>query len=81
MENFTSFIVILLPLKLLKVEQNTIINQISTKKFIALIGNNNEKETKQKIAEKLCIHIFTSLGIALIKKFRANIFDHFPFAQ
>lgn len=81
MENFTSFIVILLSLKLLKADQNAIINQISTEKFIALIGNSNQKETKQKIAEKSYIHIFTCLGITLIKKFKANNFDHFPIAQ
>ena len=81
MENPTGVVIILMPLKLLQAEQNAMINRIPIGKAIALTGNNNQKETQQKIAEGSYTHIFTSPEIALSKKFKTNILDNSLFAQ
>lgn len=74
-------VIILMPLKLLQAEQNAMINRLPKGKAIALTGENNQKETQQRIANGYYTHLFTSPEIALSKKFKTNILDHSGFAQ
>lgn len=74
-------VIILMPLKLLQAEQNAMINRLPKGRAIALTGENNQKETQQRIANGSYTHLFTSPEIALSKKFQANILDHSGFAQ
>ena len=75
MLNPTGVVLILMPLKLLQAEQNSIINRISNGKAIALTGENNLKAVQQAIATEGYTNIFTSPKIALSKKFKANVLD------
>lgn len=67
--------IILIPLKLLQAEQNTIINWIFNKKAIILNGENNHIDVQLEIATNNYIHVFTSSEIILLKQFKKNIFD------
>lgn len=69
-------VIILMPLKLLQAEQNAMINQIPNGKAIALTGENNQKHTQIQIATQGYTHLFTSLEIALSKKFKQNVLDN-----
>ena len=71
----TGVVIILIPLKLLQAEQNSLINQIASGKAIALTGKNNQKAVQQSIARQNYIHVFTSPKIALSKKFKTNVLD------
>ncbi len=77
----TGVVIILMPLKLLQAKQNTMINQIPQSKAIALTGENNQQKTQQSSARKAYTHIFTSLEIALSKKFKLNVLDNPHFAK
>lgn len=60
----TGVIIILMPLKLLQAEQNSLINRIASGKVIALTGENNQKSVQQSIARENYTHVFTSPEIA-----------------
>lgn len=81
MFNPTGVVIILMPLKLLQAEQNSMINQIASGKAIALTGENNNKAVQQAIARQNYTHVFTSPEIALSKKFKANVLDDSRFAS
>ena len=68
----TGVVLILMPLKLLQAEQNSMINCIPNGKAIALTGENNHKVVQQAIATEGYTHVFTSPEIALSKKFRTR---------
>lgn len=72
----TGVVIILMPLKLLQAEQNSLINQIASGKAIALTEENNQKSVQQSIARENYTHVFTSPEIALSKKFKANVLDN-----
>lgn len=57
------------------------ISQISNKRAIALIDENNQKTTQQSIAIKNYTHVFISPEIALSKKFKANSLHNLFFAK
>lgn len=46
-----------------------------------LTGKNNQNKILQKITNQSYIYLFNSLEIALLKKFKTNIFYHSGFAQ
>ena len=71
----TGVVIILMPLKLLQAEQNSLINRIASGKAIALTGENNQKAVQQSITRQNYTHVFTSPEIALWKKFKANVLD------
>lgn len=75
----TRFIIILLLLKLLKIEQNVLINYLFYKKLVILISNNNQKSIKCKIANENYIHVFTSFKIVFSKNFKKNILNNLFF--
>lgn len=77
----TGIVIILMPLKLLQAEQNTMINRIPNGKAIALTGENNQKAVQKSIACENYTHVFTSPEIALSKKFKANVLDDPRFAS
>lgn len=77
----TGVVIILMPLTLLQAEQNSMINQITSGKAIALTGENNQKAVQQAIAHPDYTHVFTSPEIALSKKFKANVLDNPRFAS
>ena len=81
MFNPTGVVIILMPLKLLQAEQNSMINRIASGKAIALTGENNNKAVQQAIARQNYTHVFTSPEIALSKKFKANVLDDSRFAS
>lgn len=58
--NPTGVVIILMPLKLLQAEQNSMINRIASEKAIALTGKNNNKAVQQAIACQNYTHVFTS---------------------
>lgn len=60
-------VIILISLKLLQVEQNVIINQVSNGKAIALTGENNQKQTQLEIAIGGYSHVLPA-GNCFIKK-------------
>lgn len=63
-----SIILVIIPLKLLKVKQNKIINyKLLQKKLIILNSKNNHKHIQDEITCRCYIHIFTSFKIALLK--------------
>lgn len=62
-------------LKLLQAEQSKIINQLPQGKAIVLNGEKSQKSTFAKVAKGGYIHVFTSLEIALSKKFKKYILD------
>ena len=70
-----------MPLKLFQVEQNRMINYISSGKAIALTKENNQKAVQQSIGSQDYTHVFTSPKIALSKKFKVNILDNSRFAR
>lgn len=71
----TRVVIILMPLKLFQIKQNSLINQIASRKAIILTGKNNQKAVHQSIARQNYTHIFTSPKIVLSKKFKANVLD------
>ena len=75
MFHLTGVVIILMPLKLLQAEQNSMINRIASRKAIALTEENNNKAVQQAIACQNFIHVFTSPEIAFSKKFKANVLD------
>lgn len=77
----TGVVLILMPLKLLQAEQNSMINCIPNGKAIALTGENNQKAVQQAIATEGYTHVFTSPEIALSKKFKANVLDNRCFSD
>lgn len=77
----TRVIIVLMPLKLLQAEQNSIINRVASSKAIALTGDNNQKATQQTITNKKYTHVFTSPEIALSKKFKLNVLDNPRFSK
>lgn len=77
----TGVVIILMPLKLLQAEQNSMINRIASGKAIALTGEDNHKAVQQSIARQNYTHVFTSPEIALSKKFKANVLDDPRFAS
>ena len=74
-------VIILIPLKLLQAEQNTMINQIFNAKSIVLNGENNQISMHKEIARGNYIHLFTNPKITLLKKFTINILDHLSFSD
>ncbi len=76
MSDPTGIVIILMPLKSLQAEQNLMINFIPQGKSMTLTGKNNLKNVQQEIATGRYIHVFTSLEIALSKKFKQNILDN-----
>ena len=74
-------ILVLMPLKLLQLEQSDIINRILHGKAIVLNGENNQKHTQQKIANKGYTHVFTSPEIALSKMFKQHVLDQHQFTD
>lgn len=81
MYNPTGVVIILMPLKLLQAEQNSLINRIFFGKAITLTGENNQKAVQKSIRSQNYTYVFTSLEIALSKKFKANVLDHLRFSQ
>lgn len=77
----TGVVIILMPLELLQVEQNAMINRIPNGKAIALTGKNNQKNTRRSIANGGYTHIFTSPEIALSKNFKSHILDDHAFSS
>lgn len=77
----TGVVIILIPLKLLQAEQNSMINCISSGKAIALTGENNQKAVQQSIGSQDYTHVFPSPKIALSKKFKVNVLDNPRFAR
>lgn len=68
-------VLILMPLKLFQAEQSLMINQKPTGKALVFNGENNHKHIHQQAAKGDYTHIFTSLKIALSKKFKNNVLD------
>ena len=77
----TGVVIILMSLKLLQAEQNSMINQIASGKAIALTGDNNQKAVQQSVATGDYTHVFTSPEIALSKKFKLHVLDNLCFAN
>lgn len=57
------------------------INQKPNAKALILDDKNNHKYIHQQVAKGGGIHIFTSLEIALSKKFKKNILDDLDFTN
>ena len=76
MPNPKDVVFILMLLKLLQVEQNSMINCIINGKAIAFTGENNLKMVQQAIATKDFTHIFISPEITFSKKFKVNVLDN-----
>ena len=70
-----------MPLKLLQEEQSEKINLLLGGKGYVLNGENNINSMLAKIANGGYTHIFTSPEIALLKKFKQFILDHFSFIK
>lgn len=75
----SDIVLILMPLKLLQVEQSELINQLPWGKRIVLNGENNMRNTFADIANGGYIHVFISPEIALSKKFKSSILDQNSF--
>ncbi len=71
----TRVVIILMPLKLLQEEQNSLINRIASGNAIVLTGENNQKAVQQSIACQNYTHVFLSPEIALSKKYKVNVLD------
>lgn len=74
-------ILILMPLKLLQVEQNKLINQLPRGKGIVLNGENNMHSVFTGIANGNYTHVFTSSEIVFSKKFKNSILDQSYFTN
>lgn len=74
-------VIVLIPSKLLQEKQNAMINRIPNSKAITLTGENNQQSTQRKIATKNYIYLFTSLEIALSKKFKTNLLNNAHFSD
>lgn len=75
-------VLVLMPLKLLQVEQNKMINKkLSNSYTIVLNSDNNRKNIKYKIIRGHYTYIFISPEIVLSKKFKKNLFDYYFFAN
>lgn len=74
-------VLVLMPLKLLQLEQSNMINRILHGKAIVLNGENNQKHTQQKIANEGYTHVFTSPKIALSKKIKQYVLDQHQFTD
>lgn len=70
-----SAVLILIPFKLFQAEQSLMINWKPNTKALILNGENNHKHIHQQVAKRDYTHIFTSLEIALSKKFKKNVLD------
>lgn len=70
-----ALILILMPLKLLQIEQSIMINQIANAKSIVSNGENNLMSMYRKIAKGGYTHVFTSPEIAISKIFKKNVLD------
>lgn len=81
MFNPTGVVIILMPLKFLQSEQNSMINRIAGGKAIALIGENNNKAVWQAITRQNYTNVFTNSEIVLSKRFKANVLDDSQFAS
>lgn len=79
--DFIGVVIIFIPLKPLQVEQNSMINYLSSRKIITLTSKNNQKAIQQSIWSLDYSHVFTSPKIALSKKFKAIILDNPRFAR
>lgn len=77
----TRVVIILMPLKLLEVKQNSKINRIFNREAITLTGENYQKAVQQAIGNQDYTYVFTSHKIALSKKFKANVLDNPQFAR
>lgn len=71
----------LIPLKLLQAEQSEKINLLPGRKGIVLNGENNTSSVLAEIANGGYSHVFSSPGIALLKKFKQNILDCSSFTK
>lgn len=71
-----SVVLILIPLKLLQVEQSQMINQILNSKALVLNKKNNHKHIHKQMVKDGYTHIFTSLEIIFSKKFKKNTLDY-----
>ena len=74
-------VLILISLKLLQAEQSEIINQLPQKKAIILNGENSQKSTIAEVTKGGYTHVFTSIEIALSKKFKKCILDQPEFTD
>ena len=74
-------VLILMPLKLLQVEQSEMINCIPYGKSIILNGENNTKRVLANITTGGFTHVFTSPEIVLSKKFKQSILDKLLFTD
>lgn len=68
-------VLILMPLKLLQVEQSEMINQLPNGKALILNGEHNHNYVHKQAAKGGYTHLFTSPEIALSKNFKKNILD------
>lgn len=74
-------VLVLMPLKLLQLEQSDMINRILYRKAIVLNGKNNQKYTQQKIGNEGYTDVFTSPEIVLSKKFKQHVLDQHQFTN
>ena len=68
-----------MPLKLLQVEQEELINKLLRWKAIVLNRENNQKDIQLEIANGGYTHVFISSEIAISTKFKKNILESFQF--
>ncbi len=71
----------LMPLKLLQAEQSELINRISKGRGIILNGENSSNSVFTEVFNGRYTHVFTSPKIAISKKLKKYIFNHFSFTD
>lgn len=75
-------VLILMPLKLLQVKQSEIISKKLPNSYSIVLNSDNNKESIWcEIAKGYYTYVFTSLEIALFKKFKKNILDYYLFSD
>lgn len=76
MNNLIGVVIILIPLKPLKLKQNLMINCIFKGKKVTFTTNNNQKNVFVNINNNNYPQLFISLKIILTKRFKKYIFDN-----